>query len=726
MARDAPRAVEDDEGLAMAIGLDVGMRLATRGTRDGDSDANVDEEDDDDDDDGVLRAMDRLGTRDEALLSRVGALGTRGEGEGEDEDEAKAGGETRADDATADAANAQGSRALQILKVNPQVRNAESAQMFLPAIHKSLAPKIRTEMKTSAFRPQLPAWAATKKDSLEISGDVDAVSTALDANQKFQQDISTLLRALDEKMERNERLITMVTRWRNRKGRRVHWSLREAMMDLWGQKSDLYFRVPSAWNPSSRASASLHSDDATGIMSQATLQKQITPNADMLRLGWANLVEKIPLSYASHCRAWTPKEDAQLRKGVHFQLQQARLLTDQRMSLEELAGMSVQPLSALLQPGGLDVVLRDSEAIDWGEVVRMHMPLRTVDDCRLRWMNVVDPRICPEAWTDREDDMLIELAEGWETKRNWTLIAEEIFAAKITPGKLLRSPHQCAMRYQAEWNPSLVKSSWTPEEDAFILRWIKDHGVGHWTKLARLLPGHTGQQLLHRWRRIQPTRRTGAWTEEEDEALRVAVGAYKQGERIKWSLVQEHVPTRTDVQCRERWTGVLDPGIKTGPWTEEEDAALMAAMGPHWQENGFNEWARLTAVLPGRTGKHCMRRCRALAKKQNDDGEASHQGGGERSSAAKSKNKATTTKKKRAAATTTAPVAEPALEEPVDDALGTDEHPPTARKKAPARQKTAKTTASKTASIASPKTRDDKAPVVEPEPKRPRRSTRTT
>ena len=39
MARDAPRAVEDDEGLAMAIGLDVGMRLATRGTRDGDSDA---------------------------------------------------------------------------------------------------------------------------------------------------------------------------------------------------------------------------------------------------------------------------------------------------------------------------------------------------------------------------------------------------------------------------------------------------------------------------------------------------------------------------------------------------------------------------------------------------------------------------------------------------------------------------------------------------------------
>ncbi|MDA9766731.1 hypothetical protein N9D08_01785 [bacterium] len=74
----------------------------------------------------------------------------------------------------------------------------------------------------------------------------------------------------------------------------------------------------------------------------------------------------------------------------------------------------------------------------------------------------------------------------------------------------------------------------------------------------------------------------------------------------------------------------------------------------------------------------------------------------------------------------TAPVAAPALEEPVDDTLGTDEHAPTARKKAPARHKTANTTAPKMKSIASPKKRDVKAPVVEPEPKRPRRSTRTT
>jgi myb proto-oncogene protein len=395
-----------------------------------------------------------------------------------------------------------------------------------------------------------------------------------------------------------------------------------------------------------------------GIVSQQKLQTQITPNADQLRLGWANLVEKIPLSYATHCRAWTSKQDTQLRKGVHFQLQQARLLTDQRMSLEELAGVSLQPLSTLLVPGGLDVIARDADAIDWGEVVRMHMPYRTIDDCRLRWMNLVDPRVCADEWTDDEDEELCRLIDLHKDSCDWFIIADSLHASKLTPGGLVRSPYQCAARYQAEFNPSLVKSSWTPEEDEFIKAWIRDNGPGNWTKLARLLPGHTGQQVLHRWRRLEPTRRKGAWTEEEDDALRLAVGAYRSGERIKWSLVAEHVPTRSDVQCRERWTGVIDPSIKTGSWSEEEDDALLSAMGPSFDLDLFNEWAKLTVVVPGRTSKACMRRVRTLLRKRRKDTEE------------KEKNKATGERRrgrprKISTAAQTDPVPEPLLVEPL-------------------------------------------------------------
>lgn len=43
-----------------------------------------------------------------------------------------------------------------------------------------------------------------------------------------------------------------------------------------------------------------------------------------------------------------------------------------------------------------------------------------------------------------------------------------------------------------EWNLLLVKSLWTSEEDAFILRWIKDYGVGYWIKFVCLLLGYIG------------------------------------------------------------------------------------------------------------------------------------------------------------------------------------------------------------------------------------------
>ncbi len=34
------------------------------------------------------------------------------------------------------------------------------------------------------------------------------------------------------------------------------------------------------------------------------------------------------------------------------------------------------------------------------------------------------------------------------------------------------------------------------------------------------------------------------------------------------------VSTRTDVQCREKWVNCLDPALKLGPWTQEEDTIL--------------------------------------------------------------------------------------------------------------------------------------------------------
>ena len=47
----------------------------------------------------------------------------------------------------------------------------------------------------------------------------------------------------------------------------------------------------------------------------------------------------------------------------------------------------------------------------------------------------------------------------------------------------------------------------------------------------------------------------------------------------KWARVAEAVPTRNQVQVRERWVNVLDPDLQRGkPWTAEEDSILVAAL----------------------------------------------------------------------------------------------------------------------------------------------------
>lgn len=55
------------------------------------------------------------------------------------------------------------------------------------------------------------------------------------------------------------------------------------------------------------------------------------------------------------------------------------------------------------------------------------------------------------------------------------------------------------------------------------------------------------------------------WTKQEDDRLKTAVE--QVGER--WDLVGKLLKTRTEVQCQQRWTKVVNPNLIKGPWTRE-------------------------------------------------------------------------------------------------------------------------------------------------------------
>jgi hypothetical protein len=122
------------------------------------------------------------------------------------------------------------------------------------------------------------------------------------------------------------------------------------------------------------------------------------------------------------------------------------------------------------------------------------------------------------------------------------------------PGK---TPQQIAGRWNHVLHPALVKGSWIKEEDLAICSFIEQNGVGNWQKLASLLPGRIGKQ------------------------------------------------------CRERWIHHLSPVVQREPWSDAEDAVLAelhARFG--------NQWARISALLPGRTDNCVKNRWNSTLKRK--------------------------------------------------------------------------------------------------------------
>ncbi|OHT16737.1 Myb-like DNA-binding domain containing protein [Tritrichomonas foetus] len=91
----------------------------------------------------------------------------------------------------------------------------------------------------------------------------------------------------------------------------------------------------------------------------------------------------------------------------------------------------------------------------------------------------------------------------------------------------------------------------------------------------------------------QPSYRKCMWTEAEDKLLKDAVEAHG----VKnWSLISTLVPGRNGKQCRERWSGMLDPDLAKDAWSIEEDQLLVKLHNEYG-----NKWAKISTFLPGRS-----------------------------------------------------------------------------------------------------------------------------
>lgn len=101
-----------------------------------------------------------------------------------------------------------------------------------------------------------------------------------------------------------------------------------------------------------------------------------------------------------------------------------------------------------------------------------------------------------------------------------------------------------------------------------------------------------GHQCQKRWQdTVEPNIKRGNWSPEEDNLLRSAVEAFG----TSWQNVSLFVPGRTNNQCRERWQDRLSVTVK-GKWTSEEDETLIKTVN----ELGRSSWKRIADKMGNR------------------------------------------------------------------------------------------------------------------------------
>jgi myb proto-oncogene protein len=151
------------------------------------------------------------------------------------------------------------------------------------------------------------------------------------------------------------------------------------------------------------------------------------------------------------------------------------------------------------------------------------------------------------------------------------------------------------------------QKKWTREEDELLIRLAEKYNEKHWKEISKKFAKKNSLQCFSRYKRIRPGIVKGSWKKEEDHAIVELVNKYGKS----WSKISKILGTRNGKQIRDRFINVLDPEIKKGKFTEDEDRKLIMLFNQYG-----SKWATISKYYPNRTADMIKNRFHSSIKKK--------------------------------------------------------------------------------------------------------------
>jgi hypothetical protein len=96
----------------------------------------------------------------------------------------------------------------------------------------------------------------------------------------------------------------------------------------------------------------------------------------------------------------------------------------------------------------------------------------------------------------------------------------------------------------------MMKLKFTAEEDNILGRLVREFGTKNWRQVAQLMRTRNARQCRERWNNyINPALRIGTWTPDEDELLLKQYAIHGS----KWNKIAKVFRRRSDLSLRNRW-----------------------------------------------------------------------------------------------------------------------------------------------------------------------------